>query len=501
MFGAEPRSWTGRAVVATLSTLVAASTSSPALADGPLGQNSEPIRTSRYGIDSAAGPILAGTRVIGLGGAYVAIAEGTDGNLQNPAAPAVRTPWSVDHFDFELGFTLLFPSFLKSADYFNTGRGRTDLRNSNEQEFAFIAGAFNAQLGPWGFGMSADLQRYGLRRADVLSAGIREELVRAQLSVVRAHIARSVDDGQLVGGVGFHVVALDLTTQDEVFTRSGNVFTTRGWAFEGGLLWRPNEEHYRVGLAIRAPVVTQVESDSDEFEGGDVILGAGPDDPNAIWLPHSVRRPWSADLGFALQIGKRPLNPRWVDPHATLAPLESFLARRAAQRARRRSQAPAGAALESELDTQDALDELHLERERRRLHDRLMERYRALSRAYLLIAAAVHADGGVPDSVGVESFLQGYVDRSGEQTTFSPRLGIEAEPIAHWLKLRAGTYLEPSRFRGRIARTHATAGLELKLFPWTVFNLFEPHTEWRVSGSVDLARDYQSWGVSIGVWR
>ena len=50
-------------------------TGEAALADGPLGANGERITTSSYSIDLYQGPVSAGNRVIGLGGAYVAIAE------------------------------------------------------------------------------------------------------------------------------------------------------------------------------------------------------------------------------------------------------------------------------------------------------------------------------------------------------------------------------------------------------------------------------------------
>ncbi|HEY2405809.1 MAG TPA: hypothetical protein VGI10_07395, partial [Polyangiaceae bacterium] len=89
------------------------------------------ITTSRYTIDLYQGPVLAGTRVIGLGGAFVAIGEGVDGNSQNPAAPAVRTPESNSHIDYDLGFGLTFPATLKNSDFFNSGR-RTNLASTSQ---------------------------------------------------------------------------------------------------------------------------------------------------------------------------------------------------------------------------------------------------------------------------------------------------------------------------------------------------------------------------------
>jgi hypothetical protein len=461
-----------------------------AFAGGPLGDNGSPIRTSNYGIDITIGPVLAGSRATGLAGAYVAIAEGVDGNGQNPAAPAVRTAWSVDHFDYDASIGLIFPGTLQDDDFFNTGAKQTDLRHSDQRDFVFLSPMANVQLGDWGIGFGFELQRYGLQKNDAASAGVEEELVRAQISVVRTLLARAVDDGQLVGGIGFDVIALDITNKDDIFTRSGNIFTTRGVAFSGGVLWKPNWQPYRVGLSVRAPVNTPIDSNADRVDE-DEILG-DPSSPDAIWLPRAVRRPWSADLGVAVQVGARPLNPRWIDPSEQLEELEAFLKARAERRAREGNQENAA--------SRDALDDEHLERARRELRERLVRRHSALTRRYLLLAAALHVDGRVIESVGVESFLQGHVNRSGERITLSPRIGAEIEPLPGWLKLRGGSYAEPSRFRGGTTRLHSTFGFDLKVFQSSLFGLADPDAEWRVGGVVDVSRDYFSWGVSVGGW-
>ena len=93
------------AVVAALSALL---WSVRASAAGPLGVNGDPITTSDYALDLFQGPLFAGSRVTGLAGAYVAIAEDVDGDLQNPAAPAVRPFFSYTNFDYWLGFGLTF---------------------------------------------------------------------------------------------------------------------------------------------------------------------------------------------------------------------------------------------------------------------------------------------------------------------------------------------------------------------------------------------------------
>ena len=61
-----------------------------ARAGGPLGPQGSRIQTSGYTVDLFQGPVLATTRITALGGAYTAIAEGTEGIPFNPAAASFR---------------------------------------------------------------------------------------------------------------------------------------------------------------------------------------------------------------------------------------------------------------------------------------------------------------------------------------------------------------------------------------------------------------------------
>jgi hypothetical protein len=55
----------------------------------------------------------------------------------------------------------------------------------------------------------------------------------------------------------------------------------------------------------------------------------------------------------------------------------------------------------------------------------------------------------------------------------SPRVGVVIPTL---LKVRAGTYVEPSRFDTSEARAHGTAGLDVKLIRWNVFGLWPTTT-------------------------
>jgi hypothetical protein len=79
------------------------------------------------------------------------------------------------------------------------------------------------------------------------------------------------------------------------------------------------------------------------------------------------------------------------------------------------------------------------------------------------------------------------------------RAGLELEPIAHWLKLRGGGYLEPSRYPGHPYRAHGTLGFDVRLFTWDVFGLMEPFTL-RTGATLDAAQRYTSFGINLGFW-
>src|SRR5215510_2177548 len=130
-----------RCLAASLGLIIPLVTPGRLLAAGRLGENGEAIATSAYSIDLYQGPVLAGNRVMGLSGAYVALAEDVDGNLQNPAAPAMRPFFSVDYFDYWLGLGLTFPGRLASIDFFNSG-SQTEFRGASDEP-VFITPALN----------------------------------------------------------------------------------------------------------------------------------------------------------------------------------------------------------------------------------------------------------------------------------------------------------------------------------------------------------------------
>ncbi|HEV8547822.1 MAG TPA: hypothetical protein VGQ57_02320 [Polyangiaceae bacterium] len=472
-----------------------------------LGPEGSRIVTNRYAIDLTQGPVLAGSRVVGLAGTFVAMADGTDGDTQNPASPAVRVPFSFSDVDNDLAVGLTFPGGLgRSGDFFNSGTAnpgddnRTHVTAGNKL-YVFLNGAANLQIDRWGFGVTADLQQYSLQRPGQPMDP--KNQLTGQIMQNHLQAAYAFADDQLVVGVGARVITLNVSTRQTLLSSGIDSLNTTGVGFETGFIWRPNGERVRIGAAVRTAA-------SAETSGAVLFAGS----PNELYLPARMTLPWDFSFGTAVELGSRPLNPRWVSPRELLAHKRRYLDWQARERERRTREALADArregrdvlALERVLRANDEaeaeLDKADLERTERDVEKQLRARYAALPRFHALVMSSFLLTGVVPEGVGIEGFLDRSVQRSGQQVTLSPRLAFEIEPIQHWLQTRAGFYFEPTRFKANAdgGRSHATLGLDLKLVPWDVFGTFPEGNWWRLSGSFDIARDYLSWGVAVGVW-
>jgi hypothetical protein len=473
----------------------------------PLGPDGSRIVTNQYSVDLSQGPVLASVRVTGLAGAYVAIAEGVDGNAHNPAAPAVRLPYSYDYFDYDLGFGFTFPSSIEGSDFFNSGT-RTNLPRSEQSGFVFLDVAANLQFGAWGFGFTTGLQQYSLDRS--AGATQQQDTLTAQFGIGHLIAAHAFDDHQLMLGLGTRTTALSIVKLNATGSQGPEeVVTMTSAGFEVGALWRPNEQPFRIGAAFHSSMTPDATPD-----GADEIQYAGTGDE--LYLPKSVTLPWDVNFGVAVQLGPRPFNPRWVDPDELLTRVKRYLRWREHERERTRRQVVAKAraagtnataalaAADAELELEAILDEEHLKRAEEDVRGRLKLRYEQMSRFYVLVSSALLITGEAEDAVGLEGFLNRQVMRSGERIALSPRLGIETEAVPYWVKLRVGSYVEPTRFNPAINadrwRIHGTLGFDVKLFEWTVFGIFEEGTQWRASGALDVSSRYLGWSLSAGVW-
>ena len=84
----------------------------------------------------------------------------------------------------------------------------------------------------------------------------------------------------------------------------------------------------------------------------------------------------------------------------------------------------------------------------------------------------------------------------GQKTIVTLHTGLEAEAIPKILRLRIGTYHEPSRYDGISAREHITGGFELRLTPFNVWD----HRPLAISYAIDAASRYQVHSISIWLY-
>ena len=271
------------------------------------------------------------------------------------------------------------------------------------------------------------------------------------------------------------------------------------------MLVRPDWQSFRLGATLRFPL------HGGRLSGPNVTRSGGLD------LPGDVVLPWELELGAALQVGPRPLNPPWIDPHAQEEALHrSFLLRRR-QRERdelaelaRIGDPAARAAREKEIiaseaarQEQEALDEARISRS---LEDDRRARAENWPREHLLLTLELLVTGSVGQGVSLQDFLGQnqpgaavQVGSSGASVNYSPRAGVETEPIPGRLHTRAGTYYEPNRLGTEVGRQHFTFGADVKVLSTTWFGLV-PRVTYKAQTYADLSPRYQSVSVGIGVW-
>jgi hypothetical protein len=369
--------------------------SGSALADYPA------VTDRNFAIDLYQGPVIGSPRILGMGGATVAVAEGSATVPYNAAAAAVRVATSHGNFDWDFHVDWLIP--VTGDDLSNSG-----LASKDDSQFLLELGGL-IQVGKWGLALSVGADQHTFASSNV-------SRVSGDLSV-----ARSFGDGAWNAGLGLRAYQFAVAAKNS----SDHVFEIDKTAVTGGLVYAPLGKSLRLGLSGVVPLP------------GDNVANSSCDPLNCMGyiLPNNVTAPWQVTSGVAWRLAGTPWNERvatqWRDERA------------------------------------------------------------------LLLAADVLVTGAVSGGDGVEAFLRQQLQPSGRQVNVSVRAGVEAEPAAGVLRLRAGTYWEPSRYSDRSGRMHGTGGAEVALFP---FHMFGNTYRLRLAGAVDVAPAYHNVALSVGFW-
>jgi hypothetical protein len=452
------------------------------------------------------GPLLAPIRVTGVGGAYAGLAEGPEGSDSNAASPSVRDSHSYDWFDFGLNVGAQLPGAFAKTDFDNRGERIQEPDRVGDFIALTLGGEF--QFGNFGISAGANLQQFTLTPQTSDQPGLAMQIGR-----YRADASFGFFGNQLHLGGGIRAVQMRVAQEGSSLLPVSQPFAGRtllstiGLGPEVGALLMPDGSAWRLGATFRAPAFLNVVASDNATETNGGVKSAG-----AFVLPGQVVLPWEVEVGVAYQLGPRPLNPPWINPRTERTPLEVEVEAARAARAReaeailatlppgereaRRADLARSEAVDERIEDEELAAEDARRREERRARDLNWPRDRILLLASLLVTSKT---GAADRTVSIEGFLDQNLDYVGNSYSFTPRFGIEAEPIRDRLVGRVGTYVEPSRYDYALARQHFTFGADVNVLPWNVFGLVQEQN-WRISFFVDLAPRYQNAGLGIGVW-
>jgi hypothetical protein len=229
-------------------------------------------------IDPVRGTIKGSTRYIGMGGAFVAIADDTEGVAINPASAAVRLPYSWDAFSYAFGIDFSIATWLPKNDLYNAPDSGS---NKSGSLFGSIAVLLNYRHA--GFGFAAEAEQNAVSQH---AQGVSTKLT-ANFGLIHTVAAYGYFDGQLLLGAGLRTVGFSFDAGQSV------VPTSAGIGYTAGFVVKPKGQQFRVGATIEQPI-------NAKLEGG----------PGTA--PVTADVPWTAALGFAYQFGQRRLNPPFV---------------------------------------------------------------------------------------------------------------------------------------------------------------------------------------------
>lgn len=401
-------------------------------------------------------------------------------------------------FDPSIGFSL--PGAYGGTDFDNRGHSGTSADAQRTNRFLSYNAGLELQVGRVGVTVLGDFLNYSVGSTE----GSPVSLTLGRIHVVAAY---SFVDNQVIVGAGARVIFVNVQEQSS----KGTLVRMLGAAPQVGVIVKPNDVRWRIGATARAPV-----------EASPFALGAtdnpttGVQQAGAFVLPHTITQPWELEAGIAYQLGPRPLNPAWIEPHAEerdlRAAMETARAERKALLQAELASMPAPTTEEErtaqglrrftlgrdELDAEKR-EEQELAEALDRAKDVRKARYLNWPRERLLMLASVVLTGPSDQAVALEGFIDQRRELVGQSVSVSPRFAVESEPIPNLIRGRTGVYFEPSRFTEGTLRQHFTFGGDLRLFSWDIFGII-PDTTWRLSGFFDIAPRYQNFGFAIGPW-
>jgi hypothetical protein len=195
-----------------------------------------PITDRDYAIDFYEGTAVGDARMVAMGGAGLALINGSAGLLLNASAPAVRLTTDNDHWTFDWHFDYLNGQL--SSDYDNNG---VSLDKASGAQLLTLGASL--RVGKWAGGFTATVH------SAPIDGAIGE--LKAQNAHARIGVARWFPDIDTSIGVGVQTIAFRmLAGADEE-----NMFDISGGGLIAGATWLPRMQDFRAALVVETPII------------------------------------------------------------------------------------------------------------------------------------------------------------------------------------------------------------------------------------------------------
>jgi hypothetical protein len=384
-----------------------------------------------------------GPRALGLGGAFVGVAERAEGISSNLASLAQRNP-------------LLYGS----VDVEGTASWLASMGDNGPKSTEQFSASFMLQIRRFGIGA------YYRRNTQALCVAVYplkpcDDTLTVLVESKGFASAMSFLDDDLILGFGVMKPAAGLTYRyadslsgdSEEWSYGRDPLIFQGYQLEGSLLYRPNGQPFRVGVRFQPETVGGFERKYNQARGdlqAVTVVSATHQVPSAVVTPGLV------SVGASIRLGEGMRNYNRLSPKAREVMLERV------GPAKTPAEVPYDAPSGSFLVTMQ-LD--------------------------LLLATK----GAIASSLYVTAPEPSPPPLAGEATLMVARLGVEHETLPGRLRLRAGTWFEPSLFAGLPQRGHGTGGADLRLFHFII--------DWTVYAAVDLAAGSYLYTFGLTGWQ
>lgn len=198
---------------------------------------------TRQALEFTKGPVIASNRLIGLGGAFVSIAEGADSYLLNPASFAVRHRYAKDEF-FDWDFSLYWLNGIPNRE----SSPEVGLNPGAVEASAYLGAGLGLHFGDFGMGFHVYNKEFEFTAQD----GEDLRLVQTYAVIGIGYTIRPID---LSLGLGATPATVSLQTPNQE-----DILRLEGTGYSAGAQWAPTHKPYRVGAAFTSPVIAAEET-------------------------------------------------------------------------------------------------------------------------------------------------------------------------------------------------------------------------------------------------